>query len=107
MIDITLAHAEIKKAKTPREALSILSRFNDWFDGSRPEEARLYAWCLWLKENGYEDWVEYIKIVNRALQALLSGDPDEMEFYTERLRNTKPPKGWIEDFKDYLKGRKA
>jgi len=104
-IDVALAHNAIKDAKTPREALERLSHFRGWFDGGRPEEARLYAWCLWLRENGHEDWVRYIRLLNNVLKALVSGDPDEIEFYHKKLKNTKEPDGWIKDFRKFLKGR--
>jgi len=105
-IDITLAYERIKKAETPLQALMLLSRFNEWFYGMKPFEARLYAWCMWLKDKGYEEWVRYIGLMSRTLNALTSGDPNEIEYYTRKLKEVKKPKGWIDDFRDYLLGKK-
>jgi len=98
-IDIILAYNEIKDAKTPLEALQKLSEFNDFFDGYKPVEAKAYAWCMWLMENGYHDWIEHIKLEIRAVSALLSGNIDE----AEKLLKTTKPKGWVENWKDYLR----
>jgi len=105
-VEAQVAYQHIKSAKSPREALEQLSGFDGWvFDATRAPEARLLAWCLWLRENGYEEWFQYIRLLNRVLRALTSGDPDEIEFYSEKLKRTKEPEGWIRDFRDYLKER--
>jgi len=103
-IEVHVAYRHIENAKSPKEALERLSGFRDWvFDSTKAPEARLLAWCLWLRRNGYEEWVQYIRLLNNALRVLSSGDPDEIEFYTEKLRETKKPKGWIDNFRDYLR----
>jgi len=105
--DAWLAYEEIRDAKTPREALERVALFEGWFYGREPQLSRLYAWCAWLRENGYEGWVRYLRLMVRALSALVHGDPDEVEFYSRKLGETEKPEGWIDDFRNYLKeGRK-
>jgi len=106
LIDITLAKGAIQNAKTPLEALRILMTFDEWWDGSRPREARFWAWCMWLKERGYNDWVSYLKLIIRAFNALSRGNLEEAKYYTDRLKETPKPEGWVDNWKDYISGHR-
>jgi hypothetical protein len=104
VIDVEYAYQKIKDAKTPKEALEKVATVteSDLFCADRDiREIRLYAYCKWLLENGYRDWVEYIGKLNRFMQTLALGTVDH--YLLEDITRSRP-EGFIE-FRKYIEGR--
>lgn len=62
MIEITVMYNTIKNAKTPKEALEILSETPLFMWRVDLLTVRYYVYHLWLIKHGYQEWSEYLKL---------------------------------------------
>jgi len=96
--DIAVVYAsKVEKARTPEEALTTIATIGeeDISFGTPVEVVRLYAYMLWLKRHGYDDWVKYLKGRLIAMELILAGSIDIAEKVTNELDKRKP-KDWID-----------